>query len=69
MAGQPLSFSNIVHREDHHLELRKGVAKLVGSFGRPYFQDIVKRGDKASLVRHGDAPANLQILAVGQHPI
>ena len=48
MAGQPLSFSNIVHREDHHLELRKGVAKLVGSFGRPYFQDIVKRGDKAT---------------------
>jgi alkylation response protein AidB-like acyl-CoA dehydrogenase len=48
MARQPLSFSNIVHTADHHLELRSAVAKLVGKFGRPYYQDIVKKGEKAT---------------------
>lgn len=48
MARQPLSFSNITHVEDHHIELRRSVAKLVGSYGRKYFQSIVRNGEKAS---------------------
>jgi alkylation response protein AidB-like acyl-CoA dehydrogenase len=48
MARQPLSYSNIVNTADHHLELRQGVAKLAGSFGRSYFQEIVKKGEKAT---------------------
>jgi alkylation response protein AidB-like acyl-CoA dehydrogenase len=48
MAGQPLSYSNIVNTADHHLELRRSVAKLVGGFGRKYFQEIVKKGEKAT---------------------
>jgi alkylation response protein AidB-like acyl-CoA dehydrogenase len=48
MSRQPLSFSNITHVEDHHIELRRSVAKLVGSYGRSYFQKIVRNGEKAT---------------------
>ena len=44
MARQPLTRSNVVNAGEHHLELRDSVAKLVGSFGRAYYQDVVKRG-------------------------
>ena len=48
MPYQPISFSGVIPAADHHLELRRSVAKLVGGFGRKYYQDIVKRGEKAT---------------------
>jgi alkylation response protein AidB-like acyl-CoA dehydrogenase len=48
MARQPLSFSPMVHTEDHHLELRRSVARLVGKYGRTYFQEKVKTGGKVT---------------------
>jgi alkylation response protein AidB-like acyl-CoA dehydrogenase len=49
--SRQLSMSNIfgstlVDTADHHPMLRDSVAKLVGSFGRKYFQDVVKRKQK-----------------------
>jgi alkylation response protein AidB-like acyl-CoA dehydrogenase len=38
--------SSLVDTADHHPMLRDSVAKLVGSFGRKYFQDVVKRDAK-----------------------
>jgi alkylation response protein AidB-like acyl-CoA dehydrogenase len=38
--------STLVDTADHHPMLRDSVAKLVGSFGRSYFQDVVKRSVK-----------------------
>ena len=38
--------STLVDTADHHQMLRDSVAKLVGSFGRCYFQDVVKRNAK-----------------------
>ena len=38
--------SVLVDTADHHPLLRESVGKLVGSFGRRYFQDIVKRNQK-----------------------
>jgi alkylation response protein AidB-like acyl-CoA dehydrogenase len=38
--------STLVDTADHHPMLRDSVAKLVGSFGRSYFQDVVKRNAK-----------------------
>jgi alkylation response protein AidB-like acyl-CoA dehydrogenase len=38
--------STLVDTADHHPMLRESVAKLVGSFGRKYFQDVVKRKAK-----------------------
>jgi len=35
--------STLVDTADHHPLLRESVGKLVGSFGRRYFQDVVKR--------------------------
>lgn len=48
MTVQPLSFSPLVHTQDHHLELRSSVAKLVGKYGRSYFQEKVKTGEKVT---------------------
>lgn len=31
---------------DHHRDLRDSVSKLVGKFGRKYFQDVVNRGEQ-----------------------
>lgn len=31
---------------DHHRDLRDSVSKLVGKFGRKYFQDVVKKGEQ-----------------------
>ncbi len=44
MSVQPMFFSPLVDTADHHRELRESVAKLVGRFGRRYYQDCVKRG-------------------------
>jgi alkylation response protein AidB-like acyl-CoA dehydrogenase len=46
LPAHPLSFSSLVNTQDHHLELRSSVAKLVGKYGRAYFQEKVKSGQK-----------------------
>ena len=38
--------TTLVDTADHHAMLRDSVAKLVGGFGRKYFQDITRRGAK-----------------------
>ena len=38
--------SALVDTDEHHPLLRESVGKLVGSFGRRYFQDVVKRNGK-----------------------
>ena len=38
--------SRLVDTADHHAELRENVGKLAGSFGRRYFQDVVRRKAK-----------------------
>jgi alkylation response protein AidB-like acyl-CoA dehydrogenase len=38
--------SSLVDTADHHAMLRASVGKLVGGFGRRYFQDVVKRKEK-----------------------
>jgi alkylation response protein AidB-like acyl-CoA dehydrogenase len=48
MARQPFSFSGLVPAADHHVELRRSVAKLVGKYGRKYFQDQVRKGEKVN---------------------
>lgn len=44
MAG--LFNSTLVDTADHHAMLRESVGKVVGAFGRRYFQDVVKRKEK-----------------------
>lgn len=46
MSAQPMFFSPLVDTADHHRELRDAVGKLVGKFGRKYYQDCVKRGEE-----------------------
>ena len=48
MSYQPISFSGLIPMAEHHLELRRSVSKLVGGFGRKYYQDVVKRGAKVT---------------------
>ena len=48
MSYQPISFSGLIPTAEHHLELRRSVSKLVGGFGRKYYQDVVKRGAKVT---------------------
>lgn len=38
--------TSLVDTAEHHAMLRDSVGKLVGRFGRPYFQQICKRGEK-----------------------
>jgi alkylation response protein AidB-like acyl-CoA dehydrogenase len=38
--------SSICDTADHHRDLRDSVSKLVGKFGRKYFQDVVKKGEQ-----------------------
>jgi alkylation response protein AidB-like acyl-CoA dehydrogenase len=38
--------STLVDTADHHAMLRASVGKLVGGFGRRYYQDVVKRKEK-----------------------
>lgn len=44
MNGQPMFFSPLVDTADHHGALRESVGKLVGGFGRKYFQEAYARG-------------------------
>ena len=41
MADQSLFYNNLVDTADHHADLRASVGKLVGKYGRKYFQDAV----------------------------
>ena len=54
--------STLVDTSDHHPMLRESVGKLVGSFGRSYFQDAVKRNVKP--VELWDALAKAGFLGV-----
>ena len=38
--------SDLIDTAPHHPELRASVSKLVGSYGRAYFQDVVRRDVK-----------------------
>lgn len=44
MPQPPISHSQLTNSGEHHLELRRSVAKLVGKYGRKYFQEKVKQG-------------------------
>jgi len=44
MTSEPMFFSTLVDTADHHRDLRDGVARLAGRFGRRYFQDVVAKG-------------------------
>ncbi|RVQ65040.1 acyl-CoA dehydrogenase [Croceicoccus ponticola] len=39
-------FSNLVDTADHHADLRESVGRLVGEFGRKYFQECVAKGEQ-----------------------
>jgi len=54
--------STLVDTSDHHPLLRESVAKLVGSFGRTYFQGVVRRKEKP--VELWDAMAKAGYLGV-----
>jgi len=41
MADQSLFYNILVDTADHHADLRASVGKLVGKYGRKYFQDVV----------------------------
>ena len=41
MSAEPMFFSQLVDTADHHRSLRESVAKVVGEFGRAYFQRCV----------------------------
>ena len=38
--------TTLVDTADHHAMLRESVGKVVGGFGRKYFQEVVKKGGK-----------------------
>ena len=44
MASDPMFFSPLVDTAEHHRELRESVARLVGKFGRRYYQEVVENG-------------------------
>jgi alkylation response protein AidB-like acyl-CoA dehydrogenase len=44
MSGESLFFSSLVDTADHHRALRESVGKLVGKYGRKYFQKVVAEG-------------------------
>jgi alkylation response protein AidB-like acyl-CoA dehydrogenase len=46
MSAQPMFFSPLVDTAEHHHELRESVGRLVGKFGRKYYQDCVKRHEE-----------------------
>ncbi|MEO0031565.1 MAG: hypothetical protein RIS94_1323 [Pseudomonadota bacterium] len=44
MSGEPIFSSSLVDTADHHGALRESVARLVGKYGRAYFQECVRTG-------------------------
>jgi alkylation response protein AidB-like acyl-CoA dehydrogenase len=47
MSTETMFHSPLVDTADHHRDLREAVAKLVGRFGRKYFQEEVAKGGSA----------------------
>ncbi len=47
MSSETMFHSPLVDTADHHRDLREAVAKLVGRFGRKYFQEEVAKGGSA----------------------
>lgn len=41
MSTEPMFFSPLVDTAEHHAPMRESVGKLVGKFGRKYFQEVV----------------------------
>ncbi len=58
--------STLVDTADHHPMLRDSVGKLVGSFGRKYFQDVVKRKEKPVALWNAMAKAGFVGVHVGE---
>jgi alkylation response protein AidB-like acyl-CoA dehydrogenase len=58
--------STLVDTADHHTMLRESVGKLVGSFGRKYFQDVVKRKQKPVALWNAMAKAGFIGVHVGE---
>ena len=58
--------STLVDTADHHPMLRESVGKLVGSFGRKYFQDVVKRKEKPVALWNAMAKAGFVGVHVGE---
>ena len=46
MSHKAIVSSELIDTAEHHAQIRAGVAKLVGGFGRKYFQDVVRRDAK-----------------------
>lgn len=46
MTGEPLFVSPLVDMAEHHADIRESVGRLVGSYGRRYFQDVVAAGEE-----------------------
>ena len=44
MSSEALFSSSLVDTADHHRDLRDSVSRLVGKFGRKYYQDVVASG-------------------------
>ena len=49
--------STLVDTAEHHSIMRESVGKLVGGFGRRYFQDVVKRKEKPAALWNAMAAA------------
>lgn len=47
-----LFHSSLCDTADHHRDLRDSVSKLVGKFGRKYFQDVVNKGEQPDALWH-----------------
>jgi alkylation response protein AidB-like acyl-CoA dehydrogenase len=58
--------STLVDTADHHPMLRDSVAKLVGDFGRRYFQDVVRRKQKPVELWNAMAKAGFIGVHVGE---
>lgn len=58
--------STLVDTADHHPMLRESVGKLVGDFGRRYFQDVVKRKEKPVALWNAMAKAGFVGVHVGE---
>ena len=52
MSGEPLFHSSLVDTADHHSALRESVGRLVGKYGRKYFQDMVAAGTQPEALWH-----------------
>jgi alkylation response protein AidB-like acyl-CoA dehydrogenase len=59
MSSETMFHSTLVDTAEHHAALRESVGKLVGKYGRAYFQDIVARDEKPTELWNEMAAAGL----------